>query len=41
MLVGTIAPLGSHYVLALDAVNCANGDSLGREQVEAEARSAC
>jgi serine/threonine protein kinase/tetratricopeptide (TPR) repeat protein len=36
MLVGTIAPLGSHYVLALDAVNCANGDSLGREQVEAE-----
>ncbi len=38
MLVGTIAPLGSHYVLALDAVNCANGDSLGREQVEAEGK---
>ena len=35
MLVGSIAPLGSHFVLALDAVNCANGDMLGREQAEA------
>ena len=38
MLVGTIAPLGSHFTLALDAVNCANGDSLAREQVEAESK---
>jgi serine/threonine protein kinase/tetratricopeptide (TPR) repeat protein len=38
MLVGTIAPLGSHFALALDAVDCANGDSLGREQVEAESK---
>ncbi len=38
MLVGSIAPLGSHYVLALDAVNCASGESLAREQVEAESK---
>jgi eukaryotic-like serine/threonine-protein kinase len=38
MLVGSIAPLGSHYVLALDAINCATGESLGREQVEAESK---
>jgi len=35
MLSGQIAPLGSHYVIALNAVNCQSGDSLAREQVEA------
>ena len=35
MLTGSIAPLGSQYVIALDATNCATGDSLAREQVTA------
>jgi tetratricopeptide (TPR) repeat protein len=35
MLSGQIAPLGSHYVIALNAVNCQSGDSLASEQVEA------
>src|SRR5438093_5287904 len=30
MLVGSIAPLGSHYVIALDAVNVRTGDVLDR-----------
>ena len=38
MLTGSIASVGSHYVIALEAVNCATGDSLAREQVEAESR---
>jgi tetratricopeptide (TPR) repeat protein len=38
MMTGEIAPLGSHYVLTLNAVNCATGDSLAREQVEAESK---
>lgn len=38
MLLGSIASLGSHYVIGLKAVNCRNGDSLGKEQVEAERR---
>jgi tetratricopeptide (TPR) repeat protein/predicted Ser/Thr protein kinase len=38
MLTGSIASLGSHYVLALEAVNCRTGDSLAREQVEAASR---
>ena len=37
-LVGSIGALGSHYVLNLDAADCINGDSLAREQVEAESR---
>jgi DNA-binding winged helix-turn-helix (wHTH) protein/predicted Zn-dependent protease len=32
---GSIASLGSHYVVGLDAVNCHSGDSLATEQVEA------
>jgi tetratricopeptide (TPR) repeat protein len=32
---GSIAALGAQYVLTLTAVNCANGDILGREQVTA------
>src|SRR5229473_1051408 len=34
MLTGSIASLGSHYVISLDAVNAQTGDSLAREQVE-------
>ena len=35
LLTGEIAPLGSHFVITLDALNCATGDSLAKEQVEA------
>ena len=35
MLNGSIASLGSQYVVALEAANCATGDSLAREQVTA------
>jgi eukaryotic-like serine/threonine-protein kinase len=35
MMSGSIAALGSQYVVALDATNCATGDSLAREQVTA------
>ncbi len=38
MLSGSIAPLGSHYAIALDAMNCHGGDSLAREFVEAEGK---
>ena len=38
MLMGSIASLGSHYVIGLDAVNAQTGDSLGREQVEADSK---
>jgi len=34
-LAGTIAPLGSSYVISINAVNCATGDVFGREQVTA------
>jgi serine/threonine protein kinase/tetratricopeptide (TPR) repeat protein len=40
MLGGSIAALGSQYVVALDAVNCGTGDSLAREQVTAESKEA-
>ena len=40
MLSGSIAALGSQYVVALDAVNCATGDSLAREQVTAASKEA-
>jgi serine/threonine protein kinase/tetratricopeptide (TPR) repeat protein len=36
MLVGSIASLGSHYVVDLDAINCQNGDRLASEQVDVE-----
>ncbi len=36
MLTGTISTLGLHYVVDLNAVNCRTGDSLAREQIEAE-----
>ncbi len=38
MLTGSISSLGSHYVIALEAVNAQTNDSLDREQVEAESK---
>ena len=35
MLAGSIASLGSQYVIGLNAVNCATGDSLAKEQAQA------
>jgi serine/threonine protein kinase/tetratricopeptide (TPR) repeat protein len=32
---GSIGSLGSQYVIGLNAVNCANGDSLAREEMQA------
>ncbi len=36
MLTGTIATLGSHYVITLEAMNPISGDVFAREQIEAE-----
>ena len=36
LIAGSIAPLGSHYVITLEALNAQNGDSLAQEQAEAE-----
>ena len=38
MLVGSISPLGSHYVIGVKAINCRTGDSLGDVQAEATSR---
>ncbi len=38
MLTGSISSLGSHYVVSLEAVNAQSGDSLAREQAEAESK---
>jgi tetratricopeptide (TPR) repeat protein/predicted Ser/Thr protein kinase len=38
MILGSISSLGTHYAVALEAVNAQNGDSLAREQVEAESK---
>ena len=38
MLIGSIAGLGSHYVITLEAVNAHTGDSIAREQVEADSK---
>ena len=38
MLVGSISSLGSHYVITLQAINAQSGDTLDREQVEAESK---
>src|SRR6266850_2893114 len=38
MLTGSIAGLGSHYVITIAAVNAQTGDSLAREQIEAEGK---
>lgn len=37
-LAGSIANLGSHYVIAVEAVNAQTGDVIAREQVEAESK---
>lgn len=38
LVAGSIGRLGSHYVLALEAINAENGDVMAREQVEVEAK---
>jgi tetratricopeptide (TPR) repeat protein/tRNA A-37 threonylcarbamoyl transferase component Bud32 len=38
VLEGSIAALGSQYVIVLDAVSCRTGDALAREQAEAESK---
>ena len=38
MLVGSIASLGNHYVVTLEATNAQTGDAIGREQAEAESK---
>ena len=38
MLTGTIASIGSHYVITLEAINTRSGDPIAREQVEAESK---
>jgi len=35
MITGAVSALGSHYVITFDAINCHNGDSLAKQQVEA------
>jgi eukaryotic-like serine/threonine-protein kinase len=35
MVAGSIAPLGSQYVITLNALNCANGESLSMAQAQA------
>jgi len=38
MLEGSIASLGSHYVITLNAINAQTGDSLAQEQAEASSK---
>jgi DNA-binding winged helix-turn-helix (wHTH) protein len=38
LIAGSIAPLGSHYVITLEAINGQTGESLARQQIEAESR---
>ena len=38
MIVGSIASLGSHYVVTLEAINAHAGDSIAREQSEADSK---
>ncbi len=37
-IAGSLAPLGSHYVITLEAVNGQNGEPLANEQVQAESK---
>jgi len=37
-LTGSIAPLGSHYVITLKAVNAQSGEEIAREQTEADSK---
>ncbi|MCA1603546.1 MAG: hypothetical protein LC776_18525 [Acidobacteria bacterium] len=38
LLTGSIASLGSHYVITLEALNSQTGEAIAREQVEAESK---
>jgi tetratricopeptide (TPR) repeat protein len=38
MLTGTIASMGSHYVITLGATSAQSGDSIAREQIEVEGK---
>ena len=38
LIVGSISSLGTHYVLTLEALNAQSGDSIAREQVEADSK---
>jgi eukaryotic-like serine/threonine-protein kinase len=38
LLAGSIASLGSHYAIGLNAMNCRTGDSLGSVEAEADSR---
>jgi serine/threonine protein kinase/tetratricopeptide (TPR) repeat protein len=38
MITGSVASLGNHYVIDLSAINAQTGDSLAREQVEADSK---
>jgi eukaryotic-like serine/threonine-protein kinase len=40
MLTGSIASLGNQYVLTIEAVNAANGESLAQEQAQANSKEA-
>jgi len=40
MLPGSIPSLGSHYVIDLNAINARTGDSIAREQAEADSKEA-
>lgn len=38
LVAGSISPLGTHYALALEAINAETGDIMAREQVEASGK---
>ena len=38
MLAGSVSSLGSQYVVILNAINCATGDSLAKEQAQASSK---
>jgi tetratricopeptide (TPR) repeat protein len=38
LIAGSIASLGSHYVIALEAINAETGDSMARDQAEATSK---
>jgi serine/threonine protein kinase/tetratricopeptide (TPR) repeat protein len=38
LLAGSIAALGSHYVITLEAINAQTGDAIAREQAEAQSK---
>jgi serine/threonine protein kinase/tetratricopeptide (TPR) repeat protein len=40
LLSGSIAPLGNHYVVTVEVVNAQTGESIAREQAEAESKEA-